>query len=132
MVITHPKSLYALTAADLATPLSLTFRTSMSIQDAARQLAEAKVNGGPVVDDTGRLVGVLSTYNLLRSVTRENTPSSRTVRSCALQKPIFGQDGIEIVRCRTWPGTCPDQGTQHIAGRAATVCTEPHDVSSSS
>ena len=45
----------------------LVFRPDDSIQSAAEQLEEIGASGAPVVDDAGRLIGVLTTSDIARS-----------------------------------------------------------------
>ena len=55
-----------LTARDLMTTSLITFRPEQSLLVAISQLMRNGVSGGPVVDDQGRLVGVLSELDCLR------------------------------------------------------------------
>jgi CBS-domain-containing membrane protein len=52
----------------------------MSLRRAARLLLDARVSGAPVVDDTGRCTGVLSTTDFMRWVEKED---GRPSESCA-------------------------------------------------
>ncbi len=55
-----------LTARDLMTTSLITFRPEQSLLVAISQLMKNGVSGGPVVDETGRMVGVLSELDCLR------------------------------------------------------------------
>ena len=46
----------------------LTLRPSDTVDAAARALAERGVGGAPVVDDDGRLVGIVSRGDLVRAI----------------------------------------------------------------
>jgi CBS-domain-containing membrane protein len=54
------KCLFALTAADVMSREVLTIPQGMSLQSAARMLAQDHISGAPVVDEDGRCIGVLS------------------------------------------------------------------------
>ena len=49
----------------------LTIDSDASLLDAHRLFVEAEINGAPVVDESGTVVGVLSSADLLRSVEEE-------------------------------------------------------------
>jgi CBS domain-containing protein len=53
------------TAADIMTPDPLTFRPELSVHEAAQILFEHRISGAPVVDDQGRIVGIVSEYDLI-------------------------------------------------------------------
>ena len=53
------------TAADLMSHPAELIPKEMSLTGAAHLLAQAKVSGGPVVDDDGRCIGVISTTDFL-------------------------------------------------------------------
>jgi CBS domain-containing protein len=55
-----------LTARDLMTTSLITFRPEQSLLVAISQLMKNRVSGGPVLDEEGRLVGVLSELDCLR------------------------------------------------------------------
>jgi len=55
-----------LTARDLMTTNLLTFDANQSILSAIQALLKHRVSGGPVVDDSGMLIGVLSELDCLR------------------------------------------------------------------
>src|SRR5262245_46351255 len=56
----------ALTATDLMSRDLVTIPRGMSLRAAAHLLSEAQVSGAPVVDETGRCVGVLSATDFMR------------------------------------------------------------------
>ncbi len=60
------KSLELLEAEDLMSRDVVTVPAGMSLRAAARLLSRARVSGAPVVDETGRCVGVLSTSDFLK------------------------------------------------------------------
>jgi len=55
-----------LTAQDLMTTSLITFRPDQAILDAIQVLTKNGISGGPVIDDEGRLVGILSELDCLR------------------------------------------------------------------
>lgn len=55
-----------LTAADLMTTGLVTFRPDQTILDAIAQLTKYGISGGPVVDEQGQMVGMLSERDCLR------------------------------------------------------------------
>ena len=59
------KSLLALTAADLMSSPVITIPKEMSLPGAAHMLCRFSISGAPVVDASGRCVGVLSTTDFL-------------------------------------------------------------------
>jgi CBS domain-containing protein len=58
----------ATVAADLMTEPAVTTFASVSVTHAARQMDDLKVKRMPVVDDLGRLIGIVSRGDLLRAV----------------------------------------------------------------
>jgi CBS domain-containing protein len=55
-------------AADLMTPHPLTLRSATPLAEAAAVMADRKLKRMPVVDEQGRLVGMVSRYDLLKTV----------------------------------------------------------------
>jgi CBS domain-containing protein len=54
-----------------------TIRGTDTLVDAIALLAESHVSGVPVVDDHGRLVGVLSNSDILETIAEHNDPEER-------------------------------------------------------
>src|SRR5919199_6997026 len=52
------------TAADIMTPDPLTLGPDDSVHEAAQLLAENRISGAPVVSGDGRIVGIVSEYDL--------------------------------------------------------------------
>jgi CBS domain-containing protein len=63
------------------TPDVVTVADDMSTHEAARFFIEHEISGAPVVDDQGRLVGVVSLTDIVRSVTEEDDEGDRPGRS---------------------------------------------------
>ena len=57
-------------AADVMTRDVLTVTPGMSLEQAAERLVERGVSGAPVVDERGRMVGILSESDILRQLKR--------------------------------------------------------------
>src|SRR5215471_654071 len=53
------------TAADIMTPDPITFQPDTSVHEAAQLLSEHRISGAPVVGDDGRIVGIVSEYDLI-------------------------------------------------------------------
>ncbi|MBW3626010.1 MAG: CBS domain-containing protein [Actinobacteria bacterium] len=65
----------------------LTFSPDEKVQDATRRLIERGVDGGPVVDDEGRLVGMLSSGDLLVQETKLHYPTVISLFGAYLELP---------------------------------------------
>ncbi len=65
----------------------LTFSPDEGVQDATRRLIERGVDGGPVVDGEGRLVGMLSTGDLLVQETKLHYPTVISLFGAYLELP---------------------------------------------
>jgi CBS domain-containing protein len=61
---------FASTAADMMTPNPTTVSPDTDVHEAARIIAETGHNRLPVVDDDGRLVGVVARVDVLEALTR--------------------------------------------------------------
>ncbi|MBW3644873.1 MAG: CBS domain-containing protein [Actinobacteria bacterium] len=65
----------------------LTFSPDEKVQDATRRLIERGIDGGPVVDDEGRLVGMLSSGDLLVQETKLHYPTVISLFGAYLELP---------------------------------------------
>ncbi|MGI8810350.1 MAG: CBS domain-containing protein [Acidimicrobiales bacterium] len=65
----------------------LTFRPADSVETAARALSERGLGGAPVVDDEGRVVGLLEDDDLIVQDTRLHFPTVISVFGAYLQLP---------------------------------------------
>ena len=61
---------FAATVADMMTRDPVTVRAEDTIRDAARLIAERRHNRLPVVDDDGKLLGVVTRVDVLEALTR--------------------------------------------------------------
>jgi CBS domain-containing protein len=73
--------------ADVMTTDVLTLRPDDAIQDAMRALVDRDVDGAPVVDDGGRVVGVLTTEDLLVQESRLHYPTVVSLFGAYLELP---------------------------------------------
>jgi CBS domain-containing protein len=64
------KKAFALTAADVMTPDPVTVKPTDTIRTAAKIIAERRHNRLPVVEDDGRLAGVVTRLDVLDALTR--------------------------------------------------------------
>jgi CBS domain-containing membrane protein len=87
------------TALDLMEPGALTLPAAMPVREAARILSERGLSAAPVVDDGGRLIGVLSRADLVRHASAAEESADRT----AVPSPPPGTEARD--RQEQWP-TC--------------------------
>ncbi|HWH35980.1 MAG TPA: CBS domain-containing protein [Acidimicrobiales bacterium] len=113
----------------------VSFSPGESVSDATRRLVERGVDGGPVVDDGGQLVGMLSSGDLLVQETRLHYPTVISLFGAYLELPSahrhFEDDLRRAVGATVGdvmgrdPVACADGDTLE---RAATLMHD-HDVS---
>ncbi len=65
----------------------LTFRPEDTVEDAYRRLSERGVDGGPVVDEDGGVVGMLTTGDLLVQETKLHYPTVVSLFGAYLELP---------------------------------------------
>lgn len=68
-----------LTAKDIMTPDIVTLTPDLEIGQAAKCLLEKRINGAPVVDASGKLVGILCQSDLIATQKRLSLPSLFTL-----------------------------------------------------
>jgi CBS domain-containing protein len=83
-----PEGLYA---DDLMTTPVVTVRPEATLAEAARRMHERHVKRLPVVDASGRLVGIVSRADLLRVVRRSDAAIERDVREEVLGRQFMDQ-----------------------------------------
>jgi CBS domain-containing protein/rubredoxin len=54
-----------ITAGDVMTPEPLTFTADTTVHEAAAVLSEHRISGAPVVNDKGKIIGIVSEYDLI-------------------------------------------------------------------
>lgn len=79
----------ALTAAELMTPNPVVIGADAPLPQAARELAEAGVRRLLVVDDTGRLVGIVARRDVLRPFARDDEQILDDVRGEVLERALW-------------------------------------------
>lgn len=123
------QSLRGLTADKLMSFEVVTIPETLPIRDAARRLVAARVSGAPVVDESGRCVGVLSVSDIARWATRPPAPSAGASRTCSYWERGRGAADEDLAVCKLAPGACSLQ-RQHAGpnGKPLTACTQPHGV----
>lgn len=113
----------------------VTFSPDEPVQDATRRLVERDVDGGPVVDDEGHVVGMLTSDNLLVQETKLHYPTVISLFGAYLELPSshrrFEADLRRAVGATVGdvmhvePVSCADDDTLE---RAATLMHQ-HEVS---
>ena len=111
---------------DVMTTDVLTFRPEDPIQEASQRLVERDVDGAPVVDDQGRVVGMFTTDDLLVQETRLHYPTVFSLFGAYLELPSSHRKFEEELRravaatvadvMHEDPVTCgPDDSLERIA-----------------
>lgn len=59
------------TAKDIMSSRLIVAKTGMNLEDAVKLLVNNKITGLPVVDENGRMVGILSEYDIIARVGKE-------------------------------------------------------------
>lgn len=78
----------ARTAKDVMQTHLITVDPSSPLVDVQRLFVEEEINGAPVVDDTGRLLGVVSSVDILRGVEEEHEAGATN--------PVYFRDLLEF------------------------------------
>jgi CBS domain-containing protein len=68
-----------LTAKDIMTTDPITFSAGLEISQAAARLLEKRINGAPVVDEAGHLIGILCQSDLIATQKKLSIPSLFTL-----------------------------------------------------
>jgi CBS domain-containing protein len=113
----------------------LTFQPAETVEEAYRRLAERGVDGGPVVDGGGEVVGMLTTDDLLVQETKLHYPTVVSLFGAYLELPSSHRKFEQELR-KAVGATVDDVMTGHVDScspddtleRAATLMHE-HDVS---
>jgi CBS domain-containing membrane protein len=79
---TFTKSLTTLTAEDVMSRNVLVIPHRMSLRAAAGILSKSDISGAPVVDETGRCIGVLSSVDFLHAAQSDRRPMLKPSGSC--------------------------------------------------
>ncbi|MCS7022393.1 MAG: CBS domain-containing protein [Gemmataceae bacterium] len=121
----HP--LLQLTAGELMNREVRTLSARLPIKEAAQELAHWGLRGMPVVEEDGRLVGMLSVADLARWLAQWNQQSGG--RACAFQHVERLPGGQEHIHCLLPAGACPFQRL-HVRpdGQQVLLCGDPYSV----
>jgi CBS domain-containing protein len=120
------KPLFCLTAQDVMTPDPVVIPEDLPLREAAQRLVSARIQGVPVVDDSGRCVGVLSVTDFLRPEVRVVAAAGPAAAACSYQRTVRTAAGRERTACTLPFGVCPFQRTDREPdGREVTVCVQP-------
>jgi len=113
----------------------VTFSPDEGVQEATRRLIERGVDGGPVVDESGQLVGMLSSGDLLVQETKLHYPTVISLFGAYLELPSSHRHFEEDLRRAVGATVADVMGDEPVscAGedtleRAATLMHD-HDVS---
>ena len=68
--VKNPRKLEGLTVQDHMTKRLVTFHPEQSVRDVMDKLIRKNISGGPVVDDSGKLVGIISEGDCLKQVVK--------------------------------------------------------------
>ncbi|MER6750475.1 CBS domain-containing protein [Streptomyces sp. PDY-4] len=102
---------HALTAEGLMSSPAVTARRQWSVVEAARTMARHQVKRLPVVDDTGRLVGIVSRADLLRVFLRRDFTIGEEITTDVLSRTLGLAPGAVTVQVTdgrvTLSGTLP-------------------------
>jgi len=79
------------TAKDIMTTTVITLAPQMDIVSAARLLLENHINGAPVVDENGRLLGILCQSDLISQQKKLPVPTLFTLLDGVIQLPSIKQ-----------------------------------------
>jgi CBS domain-containing protein len=118
-----------LTAGDLMSGDLLLLTDDMGLQEAARMLMRHRISGAPVVNQSGRMVGVLSSSDFVRLAghmagDEEYRPEPL---SCIFQREWT--DGEHSATICTLPaGACSGQQVTGEGSEEKVVCAQPHSV----
>jgi len=128
-MIATQKSFLELNAADLQSRELVTLPLGMPLREAAKKLLQAGIHGAPVVDGSGRCVGVLSVSDLTRWAVRMSGSMVGHPRTCGFQETHRGLGGKESILCTLPEGKCPLQSEKQLPdGQIVLECREPHSV----
>lgn len=80
------------TAKDIMSSKVLVAEVGMNIEDAVKLLVKNKITGIPVVNHEGKMVGILSEYDIIANVGKEQTLNPEI-----FQRSITYTDKVEVV-----------------------------------
>lgn len=80
---------------DLMTRDPIVVRPELPVEALVNLFVARNINGVPVVDESGRLVGMVTTGDLIHRVADERVPSRDSIWQESLYKSVFGRAGTE-------------------------------------
>jgi CBS domain-containing protein len=80
---------WARTAGGAMTTPAITIRPTRSVSEAAHVMLERKVNRLPVVDEAGRLLGIVTRADLVRAFVRPDLEVEREIREDVLRRTMW-------------------------------------------
>lgn len=80
---------------DLMTPNPVSVGPGTPVAALVDLLIEKDLNGVPVVDESGRLLGMVTTGDLIHRVADEHVPSRESVWRESFYKSVFRRDGFD-------------------------------------
>lgn len=83
----------ALTSGRAMTSPAVTIAPSTTVADAARLMSERGVNRLPVVDEEGRLVGIVTRADLVRAFIRSDAELEAEIRREVLERTLWVEEG---------------------------------------
>ncbi len=124
------KPLIALKAADLMSRDVVTVPEGMSLRAAAHLLFQNQISGAPVVDASGRCIGVLSAADFVRwAIEGGHGAEDVPLPACPYQVKGRLLTGEGAVICTLAEGCCPLQVMRPTTtGRHTAVCRQPTGV----
>lgn len=84
------------TAGEAMTSPAVTIGPDESVMEAAHQIAERGVNRLPVVDEDGRLVGIIARADVLRAFARPDEEIAEAVREEVQRSLGLGSDAVQV------------------------------------
>ncbi len=93
-------NLFSLTAGDIMSRNLVVIPREMSLEGAARMLKRSGVTGAPVVDLSGRCIGVLSATDFMTRIEHAHDGNSNVARRDALCKPWQLAEAVAHSECR--------------------------------
>lgn len=101
----------SLTAADVMTRNPVTVRETAGVREAARLMLDHHLKRLPVVDESGRLAGIVSRVNLLRTVSAAGVPEAENGRA-----PQAESANVPVARImsRDVPSVHEDDPVSHL------------------
>lgn len=87
------EKLDAVTAGEAMTAPALTIAPDRSVREAALTMLEEGINRLPVVDEAGKLVGIVSRANLVRAFARTDGEIAREIEDDVLRRTLWLEPG---------------------------------------